>query len=217
MKARQLLGPGVLRPVLTVATLIAVYYLLPVDRQLDAWTIVGLVVGVMLVAVLVVVEARAILRSTRPALQGIQALALVVPLFLLVFANVYYVLQYNVPQSFSTPLNRTDSLYFVVTVFATVGFGDIVPVTQAARLLVTAQMLANLLVVGVALRVILTAVQRSRARPGLGSPLRLPGDQQRRDDADEAEAHEHDQGDAERPVARDGRAGEHGADQRGAQ
>lgn len=213
MKARQLLGPGVLRPVLTVATLIAVYYLLPLDRQLDVWTIVGLVVGVTLVAVLVVVEARAILRSTRPALQGIQALALVVPLFLLVFANVYYVLDYNVPQSFDVPLNRTDSLYFVVTVFATVGFGDIVPVTQAARLLVTAQMIANLLVVGVALRVILTAVQHSRSR----LPLGVLRDQQRRDHPDEGEAHEHDQGDAERPVARDGRAGEHGADQRGAQ
>lgn len=213
MKARQLLGPGVLRPVLTVATLIAVYYLLPVNRQLDAWTVVGLVVGVTLVVVLVVVEARAILRSARPALQGIQALALVVPLFLLVFANVYYVLQYNVPQSFSAPLNRTDSLYFVVTVFATVGFGDIVPVTQAARLLVTVQMIANLLVVGVALRVILTAVQRSRSR----LPLGVLRDQQRRDDPEEAEAHEHDQGDAERPVARDGRTGEHGADQRGAQ
>lgn len=213
MKARQLIAPGVLRPALTVATLVAVYYLLPVDRRLDAWTVVGLVVGVALVAVLVVVEARVILRSSRPALQGIQALALVVPLFLLVFANVYYVLQYNAPQSFNVPLTRTDSLYFVVTVFATVGFGDITPVTQAARLLVTVQMIANLLVVGVALRVILTAVQRSRS----WSPLGALRDQQRRDHPDEPEAHEHDQGDAERPVARDGRAGEHGADQRGAQ
>lgn len=217
MKARQLFAPVVLRPLFTVVTLVAVYYLLPVDRPFDVWTVVGLAVGTVLVVVLVVVEARVILRSTRPALQGVQALALVVPLFLLVFANVYYVLEYNRPDSFTTPLTRTDALYFVVTVFATVGFGDITPVTQGARLLVTGQMIGNLLVVGVALRVILTAVQRSRARPGRGLPLRVAWDQQRRADPDEAEAHEHDEGDPERPVAGDGRAGEHGADQRGAQ
>jgi voltage-gated potassium channel len=38
-------------------------------------------------------------------------------------------------------IDRTDSLYFTVTVFATVGFGDIFPASQMARLVVTAQMI----------------------------------------------------------------------------
>jgi hypothetical protein len=157
---------AVARPVLTVAILVAAYYLLPVDRSLTGWTLVGLTGGLCLVVVMVVWQFRLIVRSPFPTLQGIQALAITVPLFLLVFANVYYLLSSTVPGSFTEPLTRTDALYFVVTVFATVGFGDISPVTHAARLLVTSQMVGNLLLIGVVLRVILTAVQRGRRRKG---------------------------------------------------
>jgi voltage-gated potassium channel len=103
-----------------------------------------------------------IARATHPGWQGAQALALVIPLFLLVFAQAYFLLARHVPGSFTGALSRTDALYFVVTVFATVGFGDIAPVSAAARVLVTVQMIGDLLVVGVALKVILAAV-RSRS------------------------------------------------------
>lgn len=162
--ARHSAVVAAIRPLVTVVALIVLYFILPVDRPLGVGTLVALIVGVVLVMVLIVWETRVILRSRHPTLQGIQALALIVPLFLLVFANVYYVLQYNQAASFSAPLTRTDALYFVVTVFATVGFGDIAPVSQAARILVTAQMIGDLLVIGVALRVILTAVERGRKR-----------------------------------------------------
>jgi hypothetical protein len=36
-------------------------------------------------------------------------------------------------------LTRTDALYFTVTVFSTVGFGDITAKTETARLVVTGQ------------------------------------------------------------------------------
>jgi len=169
--ARRSVVMAVVRPLVTIAALIVGYFLLPVDRPLGVGTLVMLIVGVLLVAALIVWETRAILRSRHPTLQGVQALALIVPLFLLVFANVYFVLQNNQAASFSTPLSRTDALYFVVTVFATVGFGDIAPVTQAARILVTAQMIGDLLVLGIALRVILTAVQRGRERAAGGSDV----------------------------------------------
>ena len=39
--------------------------------------------------------------------------------------------------NFSEPLTRTGALYFTVTVFSTVGFGDITAKTEAARLVVT--------------------------------------------------------------------------------
>jgi hypothetical protein len=51
----------------------------------------------------------------------------------------------NHPANFSThALTRTDALYFTVTVFSTVGFGDITAASQSARLVVTAQMLLDL-------------------------------------------------------------------------
>ena len=42
------------------------------------------------------------------------------------------------------PLTHTDVLYFTVTVFTTVGFGDITGTSQSARLAVTAQLLLDL-------------------------------------------------------------------------
>jgi len=153
---------AVLRPSLTVALLVTAYYVLPIGGRVRGGGAVLLVAGLVLVAVAVVWEVRAILRSPFPLLQGVQALALVVPLFLLVFAEAYHVLEQARPGSFTGALTKTDALYFVVTVFATVGFGDIAAVAQPARILVTVQMLGDLLLLGLGLRVILTAVQRGR-------------------------------------------------------
>jgi hypothetical protein len=61
-------------------------------------------------------------------------------------------------------LTRTDSLYFTVTVFATVGFGDINATSQAARVLVTVQMVLDLIVLGLGIRVFTSAVQSGRQR-----------------------------------------------------
>jgi hypothetical protein len=162
----------VVRPLLTVTVLIVVYYVLPVDRRLDAWTVVLLIGELALVVAVVVWEVRAILRSPFPALQGIQALAIVIPLFLLAFADAYYALAHLQGRSFTEPLTRTDALYFVVTVFSSVGFGDIAPVTEPARVLVIVQMIGDLLVLGVVLRVIVTAVQRGRQQAAAHSEER---------------------------------------------
>jgi voltage-gated potassium channel len=66
---------------------------------------------------------------------------------------------------FSQPsLTRMDALYFTITVFATVGFGDITPTAQTSRLLVTVQMVLDLVLIGVVIRVFLSAVDRARRR-----------------------------------------------------
>jgi hypothetical protein len=65
--------------------------------------------------------------------------------------------------NFGEPLTHTDALYFTVTVFSTTGFGEITAKTEAARLVVTAQMIADLLIIGLGLRVILGAVTRGLA------------------------------------------------------
>lgn len=157
---------GVLRPLLTIALLVVAYYVLPIGQRVQDATLVLLVAGLGLVAAIVVWQVRAILRAAYPLLQGVQALSLVIPLFLLVFADAYFLIEQARPGSFTSPLSKTDALYFVVTVFATVGFGDITPVVAHARVLVTIQMLGDLVVLGLVLRVILTAVQRGRARTG---------------------------------------------------
>ena len=66
-------------------------------------------------------------------------------------------------------MNHTNALYFTVTVFATVGFGDITAQTETAPLLVTGQMITDLIILGLGARVILGAVQRGRQRQPHGT------------------------------------------------
>ncbi|HEX2300451.1 MAG TPA: potassium channel family protein [Pseudonocardiaceae bacterium] len=76
----------------------------------------------------------------------------------------YVVLAGNQPGSFTEPLSRTDSLYFSVTVFSTVGFGDIAARSAPARVIVMTQMLVDLVVVGVIAKLIFGAVRISVQR-----------------------------------------------------
>jgi voltage-gated potassium channel len=155
---------SVLRTVLTGVVLLFLFYLLPLDGGFDLRTVLTLVAGLVAIGLLVVWQVRAILHSRHPALRAVEAIALSLPLFLLLFAAAYFVLGSSDPGSFSEPLSRTDCLYFVVTVFATVGFGDIHPVSEAARLLTTVQMVGDLLLIGLVLRLFVTAVDRGRRR-----------------------------------------------------
>jgi voltage-gated potassium channel len=150
------------RAVLNATALILLYYLLPLDRPVSWRTVGWLLGGLVLVAVLVAAQIRAILRARYPGLRALEALATSIPLFLLVFAAVYEMLEAGAPASFSESLTRTDSLYFVVTVFATVGFGDITAVSETARVLVTVQMLGDLVLIGLVVRAFLAAVDRGR-------------------------------------------------------
>jgi voltage-gated potassium channel len=49
-------------------------------------------------------------------------------------------------------------------VFATVGFGDITATTEAARLVVTGQMIIDLIIIGIGAKIILGGAQQSRQR-----------------------------------------------------
>jgi len=127
-----------------------------------------LVIGLVLFIGLVAFQVRSILRSQYPALRAIEALATSIPLFLLLFASVYVVMATMSASNFGQQLTHTDGLYFTVTVFSTVGFGDITAKTEAARLVVTSQMIADLLIIGLGLRVIVGAVTRSRQQRPAG-------------------------------------------------
>jgi Ion channel len=149
----------------STAALVVIYYLLPLDRSSTAVAITMLIIGLAVLIGLVAYQVRSIVRSRFPLLRGVEALATSIPLFLLLFAATYVVLATISAGNFSQPLSRTDAIYFTVTVFATVGFGDITAKTEVARLVVTGQMMADLIVLGLGVRVLLTAVQRGRQRP----------------------------------------------------
>jgi voltage-gated potassium channel len=151
------------RATATTTALLALYYLLPLNHDATWAVVVTLVIGLAVLVALVVLQVRAILASEFPGIRAVEALASSIPLFLLLYAASYFVLERFSPGSFSEPLTRSDSLYFTVTVFSTVGFGDITPKTELARLLVTGQMIADVIILGLAIKVIVGAVRSRRS------------------------------------------------------
>ena len=156
------------RALVSAAVLVALYYVLPLQdlRGHPVW--VSLSVGLVVLVVVILLQVRWVTTSRYPALRAVEALALTVPFFLLMFAAAYVVLAQGGAANFSThELTRTDSLYFVLTVFATVGFGDITATSQSARVLVMVQMVLDLVILGLGVQVFRGAVQvgRQHSRP----------------------------------------------------
>ena len=124
-KRRRLIIWAVLRGVATTTALVVLYYVLPLDQPWDTGTAVRLLIGLLVFAGLTVWQVRAIVGSRYPAMRAVEALGLIVPFYLLLFASTYFMMERASAANFTQPLTRTDALYFSVTVFATVGFGDI--------------------------------------------------------------------------------------------
>ena len=156
--------PSALRALLAATLLVALYYVLPMNSALDTHTVLLLVLCLAVLAALLTWEVRVITQSDYPGLRALEAVAAVVPLYILAFATTYFLMERANGAYFSQPLTRTGALYFSVTVFSTVGFGDITAQTDPARLIVTAQMFFDLIVLGFGARVFLGAVKLGRQR-----------------------------------------------------
>ena len=166
---------ALLRALACTAALVAIYYLLPLDHSARWLAITVLVIGLVALFGLIAFQVRAIIASPFPGLRALEALATSLPLFLLLFASTYVVMDAIAAGSFTQPMTHTNALYFTVTVFATVGFGDITAKTETARLLVTGQMIVDLIILGIGARVILGAVQRGRQRQPHDARTTQPG------------------------------------------
>ena len=167
---------GLFRALATAVVLVALYYLLPLDHVKDVP--VTLAVGLVILLAVTAWQLRAIIRAKYPGVRAVVALASTVPLFVLLFASVYFVMAQASPANFGPhQLTRTDALYFTVTVFSTVGFGDITPVSQGARLVVTAQMMLDLLVLGLGIRAFVGAVQLGRRQAPAATGPGIPSQQ----------------------------------------
>jgi voltage-gated potassium channel len=167
-RARRRLAGSLIRTGLVLAVLIGAYALAPLGSRPEGTVAAQLVLWLLASFVVVAWQVRAVSRSSYPGLRAIGAIAVSVPLFVLVFASAYFVSGRIDAGSFNEPLSRLDAVYFATTVFATVGFGDIVARTDAARILVTLQMLLDLVLIGVIAKVLFGAVQRRRQDLGKG-------------------------------------------------
>jgi voltage-gated potassium channel len=156
---KRVVTASLLRSAVSVALLMVVYYAAPLDRPLDLGTWIGFGLGLLVFAAVIAWQVRGILESDIPRLRAMQAISIGLPLLLLLFASAYVLIERNQPGSFTEALSRTDALYFTVTVFATVGFGDIAPKSELARVCTMIQMLMGLVAVGLVAKIVLGAVQ----------------------------------------------------------
>lgn len=167
---RRALG-ALARATVNTAALVVLYFVLPLDRPVGEATIAWLAFGLLGFGVLTVLQVNSILRSRHPGMRAVEALGAAIPILVLVFASTYLLLAASQPDAFSEPLSHVDALYFAVTVFSTVGFGDVVARSDAARLVVTAQMVGNLVVFGLLARVVVGAVRIGRQRQTDGAAI----------------------------------------------
>ncbi|GAA2606787.1 hypothetical protein GCM10010399_42140 [Dactylosporangium fulvum] len=154
-----------LRPLLAAVVLLVWYFAAPLHHPWTAAT--ALAIGLLLVAGLAGWQIHAVLRSPHPRLHALETLALSFPLLMVLFACSYFLMSRDRPGSFTEPLTRVDALYLTLTVFSTVGFGDISAQSQGARVAVMIQMLADLVYLGLFVRILFVAARtRSHGSPG---------------------------------------------------
>jgi voltage-gated potassium channel len=174
---RRLVTVALLRALATTILLVTLYYVLPLRAMSGVPAAVVFTVGLLVLLAAAGWQVRTVLLSPNPAVRAIEGVAATAPLFLLLFAATYYILAQSHPGSFNVQrLDRTDALYFAVTVFTTVGFGDITATSQTSRIVVTLQMILDLIVLGLGVRVFLGAVRLGRDRNAASRPTRRNDD-----------------------------------------
>lgn len=121
-------------------------YLLPLELTL-------LVVYLSIFAVLLNYELRQV-ASSDSRVRWIESLMVLAAFFVSLFARLYTILGAEVPNAFSEPMGTLNGFYYAVTVFSTVGFGDITPEIPVAKLITMVQMLLGIGLIGLLVRVL---------------------------------------------------------------
>jgi voltage-gated potassium channel len=151
--------------VLSWVFIFGAYFVLPIGRESGLRAGVRLGVDLALVAAVVLWQVRRISRAVLPELRAIEALAIIIGVFLVAFSSIYLAMSHEAAKTFTEKLDHVQSLYFTITIFSTAGFGDITPRTDPSRLVVSVQMLLDLVLIGAVVRLLFSAA-RNRITPG---------------------------------------------------
>ena len=156
---QRVVGRTAIRILISVVLLFALYGAAPVADRTGLGTLVELLVGLIIFAAVLGWQVLKIMGAEYPELRAAEALAIAVPVVLIVFSFTYLSLSRAEPGSFSEPLNHVRAVYFVITVVSTVGFGDITPKTDAAMIVVSFQIMLDLVLLVGIVRAVFFAAQ----------------------------------------------------------
>lgn len=142
-------------------TLLLVYVVVPLQN--DSWWI-GMIVGVVAliaIAPFAVRRAAAVSTSPTPVLSAAHAVLIVTAMLVFGFSGIYLAIDRNHDQ-FVGLNGKVDAVYFTVTTLSTVGYGDIHAVGTAARLAVTIQILLDVSLIAIVVRMLVGAARNRR-------------------------------------------------------
>ena len=176
---RRQAAASLTRTILSTVVLLVLYYQAPLDRPEDPRTFAWLGAGVAALGAAIAWQARVIRVSNIPRLRAVETAALAIAALLILYSSTYVVMSNDQPDSFTEVLGRTDALYYTMTIFATVGFGDITPTAESTRIVTMTQMVVGILAVGLAAKLLVGAVGDAVARKAAleRTSVEAPGDQ----------------------------------------
>ena len=148
-----------LRLAAIVAAVVLLYFVVPVDRQVQRENISRAVGALMIIGLLafgVVYQLRVHLDDTSKKVDGLIVTIVVV---MAVFSIGFYNLEVHDPDQFAQLQTRLDALYFTMATAATVGYGDVHAVGQTARAVVLVNMVFNVVFIGTAVALLSARVR----------------------------------------------------------
>ncbi len=164
VRSRRWLVRSVLVTLGMSAALIVLYVVLPAASHSNSATLIRMTIVLLLFFAALGYQLRSILRSDHPGIRAGEALAVTFVALVIAFSFGYLSMSHASADNFTQHLDKVKSVYFTLTIITTVGFGDITPATDAARIIVCVQYLVDLfLIVGVA-RVFIRAAQHARSK-----------------------------------------------------
>ncbi|MFF5342073.1 potassium channel family protein [Streptomyces althioticus] len=156
-----------------LTAMVTAYFLLPLDRlgprrPVLSWVLFG--AALALIAVLLLIQVTRVLLNVPGARPG-----LVIPplmcLSVLVFATTYQGLAQR-PGELDGIATRLDALYFTMVTLATVGYGDITPRGQTARLVTILQILYSFIFLTAAATALTNHLRNTLRHHGNADPPR---------------------------------------------
>ncbi len=159
--SRRLLAAAILRVLGVIAGTLVVYLLIPVEGEGARATAIIACLGIATILAVFARQISRVSRSRRPVLAAVEALVLVFGLFLCLFALLYVSISVADPQAFTQSVDKVAGIYFTTTVLTTVGFGDISPISNTARVMVTLQMVLGMVLIGTAFKALGFSAKRA--------------------------------------------------------
>ena len=119
--------------VLSWVFVIGAFCVLPIGHESGLHAFVRLGLDIALIGAVFAWQIRRISVAELPELRAVEALGIVIVVFLVLFSGIYLAMSHDAPRTFTQTLDHIQALYFTISIFSTVGFGDITPRTDTAR------------------------------------------------------------------------------------